>query len=255
MQLQETGKHSLRSYAWSILVVFLVAGWFFPPLGIAALVCMLAPVIVAAASGKRRWCGMFCPRGIFSDVILARISRHKKAPAILTSTYFKVGVLVFLMGNMVVGVINARGDLAAIGLVFVRLVSLTTAVAIVLGYVYSQRTWCGFCPMGFLATLSIKARRRWQNRAAAPELPGIPRQGVVLFTGHRCPACDTLKEKLAALRVRFAEVNIDKEKKAAGYMVSRYGTSSIPLLVVNGKPVRETTPQQLAQLPQHDLAS
>lgn len=252
MYAQTNKTRSLRSYAWSILVAFLIVGWVYPPVGIAALVCMLAPVIVAAASGKRKWCGLFCPRGLFSDVILSKISRHKKAPAILTSTYFKIAFLVFLMTNLVVGIIYAAGDIAAIGLVFVRLVSLTTAMAIVLGYVYSQRTWCGFCPMGFLATLFIKVRRRLKARTQEPDLQGVPQRGVVLFTGNQCPACDTLKSELQKFRVSFKEINIDQTKNAPNYMVARYGTSSIPVLVLNGKRLENTSPEKLAEL---DLAA
>ncbi len=151
---------AFRSYIWSVLVVFLIIGWFYPIVGFAALVCMAAPVVVAAIRGKRSWCAHFCPRGIFSDVILSKISRKVKAPAFLRSTWFKILFLIFLLGNMVWGLANAS-TLGEAGMVFVRLVSITTAVAIVLGYVYHQRTWCGFCPMGFLASLTIRLRKIW----------------------------------------------------------------------------------------------
>ncbi|MFA7467060.1 MAG: glutaredoxin family protein [Desulfotomaculaceae bacterium] len=126
--------------------------------------------------------------------------------------------------------------------------SLTTAMTIVLGYVYSQRTWCGFCPMGFLSTLSIKARRSLKAKTQAPDLPGVPQRGIVLFTGNRCQSCTTLKDELQKLKISFKEINIDQTKGAPNYMVSRYGTSSIPVLVLNGKRLKNTSPEKLAKL-------
>lgn len=238
-----------QSYAWSILVVFLIAGWFFPVIGIMALVCMIAPVMVALISGKRKWCALFCPRGIFSDVILARITRHGKTPAILTSNYFKIAFLIFLMANLFIGIIDARGNAAAIGMVFVRLVSLTTAIAIILGFVYSQRTWCGFCPMGFLATLAIKGRRFLKTTRRAPPVPAAePNINIVLYTGNQCPACDRVKELLGRYKVQFNEVNIDLDKPALEEMADRHGSIAIPALAINGKLEKRITEEGVKRI-------
>lgn len=239
-------QHLRRSYAWSLLVLFLIIGWIYPAIGIIALVCMTAPVIVALVTGKRKWCAMFCPRGIFNDVILGKISRRQKTPEILSSTYFKIGFLIFLMANLIVGIMNANGSLTAIGLVFVRLVSLTTAVAIILGFVYSHRTWCGFCPMGFLATVAIKGKRLYRT---SREIPGFfgdtTNKGVVLYTGEMCPACDRVKEQLAGLKVAFQEINIDLDKTARENMVAGCGRISIPSLVVEGKLIKNMDDKNL----------
>lgn len=238
----------LRSYAWSILVVFLMVGWIYPAVGIMALVCMIAPIVVALFSGKRKWCAMFCPRGIFNDVILAKISRHQKAPALLTSNYFKIGFLFFLIANLIIGIINAGGNITAMGLVFVRLVSLTTAIAIVLGYIYSQRTWCGFCPMGFLATLSIKAKRLIKAPRQTPNPSETEKYGVVFYTGEQCPACDSLKEQLQNLKVTFKEINIDRNKAARTAMATRYNTVAVPALSVEGKLIQDINKENLKKI-------
>ncbi|MTI79346.1 MAG: 4Fe-4S binding protein [Firmicutes bacterium] len=156
--LKKQNQFSLRNYAWSILIAFLSAGWFYPTIGLMAIVCMAAPIVVAAFSGKRKWCALFCPRGIFNDVILKKITRNVKPPAFLISTAFKIVFFVFLMANLILGLADAN-SIAEAGLVFVRLVSVTTAIAIVVGFYYQHRAWCGFCPMGFLASLTI----RWKQ--------------------------------------------------------------------------------------------
>lgn len=228
-------QNSKRSYAWSILIIFLAAGWVFPAIGVIALICMLAPIIVALLTGKRKWCALFCPRGIFSDVILAKLSLNRKAPAILTSNAFKIAFLIFLVANLAFGIVNAQGNWAVIGFVFVRLVSLTTAIAIVLGYMYSQRTWCGFCPMGFLATQTIKAKRLFRYAKELPENAERLKQGVILYTGKACPACEKIKGQLNRLNVTYREVNIDRDKSVRQHMVKEYGIANIPSLVIDNK--------------------
>lgn len=152
------------------------------------------------------------------------------------------------MANLIWGIANAGGNLVAIGLVFVRLVSLTTAIAIVLGYIYSQRTWCGFCPMGFLATLSIKARRFFKAPRQAPQQSTIDKPGVVLYTGDQCPACDGVKEMLRDLKVAFKEINIDHDRRVREAMIANHNSASVPTLVVNGRSVSNIKKENLAKL-------
>lgn len=57
-----------RSYAWSLLVLFLIIGWIYPVVGIMALVCMLAPIIVALVSGKRNGVPCFA-LGVYSVML------------------------------------------------------------------------------------------------------------------------------------------------------------------------------------------
>ncbi|MBO8138664.1 MAG: 4Fe-4S binding protein [Desulfotomaculum sp.] len=239
---------SLRNYAWSILVVFLIAGWFYPAIGLMAIVCMAAPIIVAAFSGKRKWCALFCPRGIFNDVILKKITRNVKPPAFLTSTAFKVGFFVFLMANLIIGLIGAD-TIAEAGFVFVRLVSVTTAIAIVLGFYYQQRAWCGFCPMGFLASLTIRWKQKFNKKRQEKnqKLRPVP-HNITLYTGSTCPPCLEVKEYLTKKGIKFNEKNIDQDKEARQEMVSIYKSTAVPTLIMDGKIHKNITVNKLEQL-------
>lgn len=147
-------------YVWTILLIFLVIGWLFPVVGLLALGCMLAPGIVAFIKGKRQWCVTFCPRGVFNDVVLRKISRNKKIPGILHSNFIKISFITFLFYRAYQGLKAATG-IISVGLVFVQIISLTTAITIILGVVFHPRSWCAFCPMGFLSNIIISLKRAW----------------------------------------------------------------------------------------------
>lgn len=152
-------RNKWQPYLFWILLVFLAVGFIYPAIGVIAVVCMLAPVVIAPFRG-RYWCGNFCPRGSFYDHFLARFSPGRPIPPFFRSKGLRAFMVVFIMTGFSVQTYFAWGDPAAMGLVFVRLIFVTTVVGIVLGLVYHQRTWCSFCPMGTLAS--------WLSRKAMP---------------------------------------------------------------------------------------
>lgn len=143
--------NKFQPYLFWGLLVFLAVGIYYPVIGLIAIVCMLAPVLVSFYKG-RFWCGNFCPRGSFYDNVLAKISPQKPIPTIFRSKRFRTAVLLLIMVLFSVQMYYAWGNLEAMGMVFLRVIFLTTLVGIVLGLIYHQRTWCSFCPMGTLAS-------------------------------------------------------------------------------------------------------
>lgn len=159
----------LKANLFWILIVFLALGWFYPAIGVAALVCMLAPVALAPFRG-RYWCGNFCPRGSFYDRIVAKFSPQRPVPAIFRSKAFRIMMVITIMTVFSFQTYYAWGDAAAVGMVFLRLILITTIVGIVLGLIYHHRTWCAFCPMGTMA-----------NWFSGPKMP--------LNIEHNCVSC------------------------------------------------------------------
>lgn len=151
-------KNHMQKYLYLVMLCFLIAGIFYPVIGLLAIICMLAPVILSFFKG-RYWCGNFCPRGSFYDHVLARFSPQKSIPAFLRSTGFRIFVLILIMSAFSLQMYFAWGDVAAMGTVFLRVILLTTLLGIVLGFFYHQRTWCAFCPMGSLASWIAKVRK------------------------------------------------------------------------------------------------
>ncbi len=152
-------KNNLQRHLYWVLLTFLIAGLFYPVIGLLAIICMLAPVIVSVFRG-RYWCGNFCPRGSFYDNVLAKFSPQKPVPAFFRTKVFRIFVLLLIMTAFSLQMYFAWGDLGAMGSVFLRVILLTTLLGIVLGVFYHQRTWCAFCPMGSLASWIAEKRRQ-----------------------------------------------------------------------------------------------
>ena len=147
-----------KKYSFTLLIVFILLGMFDLRFAVIAAICMIAPVIVSIFKG-RFWCGNLCPRGNFYDRIVSKFSNKRKPPKFLKSYYFRALILTLMMTVFISGVSKNWGDFYGIGMVFYRLIVVTTIVGIVLSLVYNHRTWCNFCPMGTLASIITKFRK------------------------------------------------------------------------------------------------
>lgn len=149
-------RQGVKSVVWLLLPIAIIGGWFYPVLGFGVLICMLLSVALAFRKG-RTWCD-YCPRGTFFDTVMAKWSKGLSVPRFIRRTWFRVVMLVLLMTMMTVQLYYAWGDAAAMGRVFWMLLTVTTAVGIILAMAVHPRTWCSFCPMG--STASWIGRRK-----------------------------------------------------------------------------------------------
>lgn len=151
-----------KKYGFSILILYLLAGFFiWPALGVAALVCMVAPVVLAPFIG-RKWCGLYCPRGSLWDSVFAKINPRKQIPGWAKATWFRIFMIAVIFAAFGIQMYYAWPNLAAISLVFLRIIFITTIVGAVLALIYSPRTWCNICPMGTLASWFSKGKKPLQ---------------------------------------------------------------------------------------------
>lgn len=82
----------------SSLLLLLLGGWFYPPLGYFMIVCMVMAMGIGAIKG-RHWCDWTCPRGSFWDTFLGRFSRNVKAPSLFRSLPFPAAVAWYSNGH------------------------------------------------------------------------------------------------------------------------------------------------------------
>ena len=139
-----------KNYSYILLISFIVVSLFDFRVSIVAVICMIAPIIVSIFRG-RYWCGNLCPRGNFYDNIMSRFSKKKDVPKFLKSIYFRLLVVLFMFTMFGLGIKENWGNPAGIGMVFYRIIVITTLIGVVLSLFYSNRTWCHFCPMGSIA--------------------------------------------------------------------------------------------------------
>ncbi|WP_416176153.1 4Fe-4S binding protein [Clostridium sp.] len=145
-----------RLKAW---ILFLVAGLFDMRIALAVIVCMLGPIVLALLGKRRFWCGNICPRGSFYDNVVSKFSNKKKVSKFIKSVYFRVAVIVVMFYMFGSGVYKNWGNLAGIGMVFYRMIVVTTIIGILLSFAYNRRTWCNFCPMGSIASGISKIKK------------------------------------------------------------------------------------------------
>ncbi|MDF2589258.1 MAG: 4Fe-4S ferredoxin, iron-sulfur binding [Anaerocolumna sp.] len=147
-----------KKYSFIMLFAFVILSLFDFRIAIAAIICMIAPIIVSLLKG-RYWCGNLCPRGSFYDNVVLKFSKKKKVPKFLKSMWFRAIMVVFMMSMFAIGISKNWGNLYGIGMVFYRIIVVTTLIGIILSLFYNHRTWCHFCPMGTIASIISRVRK------------------------------------------------------------------------------------------------
>ena len=142
-----------KRYSYIILIFFIVAGLFNPTIALTAILCMLGPIVLSLLGKGRFWCGNICPRGSFFDNVIIKFSQKNKVPKFLKSKLFRSAFVIFMFYMFGTGIYKNLGNTVGIGMVFYRMIIVTTFVGIILSFFYNNRTWCNFCPMGSIASL------------------------------------------------------------------------------------------------------
>lgn len=162
----------------ALFPVIVAAGWLYPLVGFFIPLCMALGLGLAAFRG-RTWCDWLCPRGSFEDAWLARISRNTRIPELFRRVPVRLAVLAFLMAMLTWQLLVRWPDPYAIGAFFVLLLTVTTGVAVVLGVIYHQRTWCYLCPIGTLA--------HWLGKNRRPLTVAAAQCSACALCSRRCP--------------------------------------------------------------------
>lgn len=143
----------LKTYNYLLLVLFVILGIFDSRIALTAIICMVGPLIFALFGKGRFWCGNLCPRGLIYDKFLSRVSKKKAAPKFLRSKLFRASVILIMFSIFGFGIYKNLGDIWGIGMVFYRMIVITTLIGVILSFFFNHRSWCNFCPMGSIASL------------------------------------------------------------------------------------------------------
>lgn len=137
--------------------IVLIGGWFYPLLGYFIPACMLLGIGIGIFKG-RKWCDWLCPRGSFFDVFIKPVSQKRKIPKFFKGLPLRIGFLSFLVLLMTIQLIRRWPNPYKIGMFFALLLTVTTILGLILAFVFHQRTWCCFCPIGSLGNWVGKSK-------------------------------------------------------------------------------------------------
>jgi len=163
--------NKIQKFSWIMVPLISLGGLWYHKLGLIMAVMMVFILGLSYFRG-RLWCGNFCPRGAFLDYLIKPISLYGKIPGIFTSKYFRFLVVTIFMTVFTIrtkAAFSAWSTMEALdrwGLVFAVLCLVTTIIAIVLGVLFSPRTWCSFCPMGTLQKVIYSLNKKLNNKKA-----------------------------------------------------------------------------------------
>lgn len=62
-------------------------------------------------------------------------------------------------------------------------------------------------------------------------------KNVLVFSTPSCSWCNTVKRYLKDHRIRFKEIDITRDQRAARDMINKTGQSGVPVILINGRPV------------------
>lgn len=141
-----------KRQAAAIVLFFIVlfGGWAQPLLGYFVPFCMLLGLGIAIKNG-RKWCDWLCPRGSFYDRLIKPISPQREIPGLFKKLEFKIAILAIIGLILVANLVVRWPDPYKIGRFFIIMLTATTGLGVILGLFFHQRTWCYFCPVGFLS--------------------------------------------------------------------------------------------------------
>lgn len=162
--MQVSKKSGRRRQQWFLLWIMVLTvglGWKYPLMGYAVPVVIISGLTVSFFRG-RYLCGNLCPRGSFVDKVMAHLSPGRDIPPFIRKMGFRWAVVVGLIGFMFYRGFQDPLNPYHWGSVFWTLCAVTTGLAIVLGLLIHQRTWCSFCPIGTLQNIIGGTREHLQ---------------------------------------------------------------------------------------------
>jgi len=60
---------------------------------------------------------------------------------------------------------------------------------------------------------------------------------VIMFTTPTCSFCNSAKRYLREKKIKFKEVDVSRDQRAARDMQRRAGTTGVPVILINNRPI------------------
>ena len=198
----------IRKYAFFFTLLVAVGGLYEPKLGLLVLPVIIGLVLASFFKG-RYWCGNICAHGSLFDSLLLPFSRNGKIPNFFKWKIFSIlffGWFSYRLGSrfvMIAGLYGTYSFWDKIGMVFVNSYLMVTVLGGVLGLFVSPRTWCNFCPMGFMQKVSYSLGRKTDVSKSTDEKVTVSDKDQC----HKCGKCSRVCPMQLLPYENFNEVN------------------------------------------------
>ncbi|RUA08235.1 MAG: hypothetical protein DSY38_01950 [Fusobacteria bacterium] len=154
-------KKFYNDYGWWIYILM----WILPLVdirfGLLWLLSMILSITFSLFSPGKLYCAYFCPRGSGFQKFLKNISLNKPVPKFLKNKVIRYGFTAFLTIQVIRNVITKSSDLNLLGGMIYRGFIWTSILALVLGFLYKPRVYCGqLCHAGNLAGFISRFKSR-----------------------------------------------------------------------------------------------
>jgi len=151
----------IRKYGFLFTLTVALGGLWFPKLGLMVIPVIIGLLFYSFFKG-RFWCGNICAHGSLFDSVFMKWSRNGNIPKIFRHKL--VGITFFgwfsfkltMKLTRIAGTYGSASFLDKIGMVFVGSYLMVTLLGGLLALFYAPRTWCNFCPMGFMQRISYR---------------------------------------------------------------------------------------------------
>ncbi len=68
-------------------------------------------------------------------------------------------------------------------------------------------------------------------------MPAISQPKVIIFTSPTCGFCNAAKRYFRERRIKFRDIDVTRDQRAAMDMVRRTGQSGVPVILINNRPI------------------
>jgi len=143
---------SWQGWSWIITIIWITIANFWHPFGLFGLVCMFTPIVIVLTGRGKMSCARICPRGSFIGLFTRPFAFFSlKRPALFNKKAFKFFLWTLMMGSFIVLLIRTvpKGDVDLLGYNILVFMEIATALAVIFGILFTPRSWCKVCPMGF----------------------------------------------------------------------------------------------------------
>lgn len=145
-----------QNWTYIILLAFITLGIIDYRFGVLGFLCILAPILLAAMGHGKIHCSKFCPRGSLLGKFIKYINVNLNTPEFMKKKITKKVLLIWMFvmfGLSLYKAFQSPNVLYAVGFAVFRMMSVSLAVAIIIGILFKPRTWCQVCPMGYMTSM------------------------------------------------------------------------------------------------------